>query len=81
MSSWLTTSAWKRAASNTERFPRSCLWGLSCSFWIHQLGISQRRAEWFIKWTQEMAGATRVNMTHCEEGVERIMCVAGALEY
>ena len=45
------------------------------------LGVSQRRADWFIKWSLEVASSTYVNMSRFEEGLGRIMFVAGALEY
>ena len=48
----------------------------SCS-----LGISARRAEWFVRWTREMTSRPVVNMDNFEEGLGRIMYVAGALEY
>ena len=44
------------------------------------LGISQRRADWFVKWSLEIA-YTYVNMSRFEEGLGRIMFVAGAQEY
>ena len=47
----------------------------------HKLGISQRTAEWFGKWTDEISKARTVNTTSFEEGLERVMCVAGALEH
>ena len=46
---------------------------------LHQsrhLGVSQRRAEWFVKW----AAAETVHMSRFEEGLGRIMYVVGALE-
>ena len=43
-----------------------------------ELGISQRRADWFVKWTLEMANSTFVNMSRYEEGLGRIMYVVGA---
>ena len=45
------------------------------------LGISQRRADWFVKWSLEIASSTYVNMSRFEEGLGRIMFVARALEY
>ena len=47
----------------------------------HKLGISQRRAEWFTRWTREVAQAGHVNISTFEEGLGRVMYVAGALEY
>ena len=43
---------------------------------LHQsrhLGISQRRAEWFVKWAREIGAAETVHMARFEEGL-------GALE-
>ena len=45
-----------------------------------ELGISQRRADWLVKWTLEIANSTFVNMSRYEEGLGRIMYVVGALE-
>ena len=47
----------------------------------YSLGISARRAEWFVRWTREMASRPVVNMDNFEEGLGRIMYIAGALEY
>ena len=47
----------------------------------HQLGLSQRRAEWFTRWTREVAQAGHINISTLEEGLGRVMYVAGALEY
>ena len=46
-----------------------------------QLGISQRRADWFRRWTSEVAGSSTVHLGSFEEGLGRVMFVAGALEY
>ena len=45
-----------------------------------QLGISQRRAEWFTRWARETADAEYVHLARFEEGLVRIMFAAGALE-
>ena len=45
------------------------------------IGISARRAEWFTRWTQKIATAPTVHMASFEEGLGRIMFVAGALEH
>ena len=45
-----------------------------------QLGISQRRADWFRRWTTEVASSSSVHMASFEEGLGRVMYVAGALE-
>ena len=47
----------------------------------HQLGISARRAEWFVKWSRDMASKRVVHMHSFEEGLGRITYVAGALEH
>ena len=43
----------------------------------YSLGISARRAEWFVIWTRDMASRPVVNMDNFEEGLGRIMYVAG----
>ena len=45
-----------------------------------ELGISQRRADWFIKWTTEVSSSVFINMSRYEEGLGRIVFVAGAME-
>ena len=45
-----------------------------------QLGISERRA-WIINWTKKIAASTSVNVSTFEEGLGRVMYVAGAQEY
>ena len=47
----------------------------------YKLGISRKRAEWFIRWTREVAATDYVLMSNFEEGLGRIMYVAGALEF
>ena len=47
----------------------------------HSLGISQRRAQWFTRWCREVAASGHVLMNNFEEGLGRIMYVAGALEF
>ena len=44
------------------------------------LGISQRRAEWFVRWARETANADYIHVRRFEEGLWRIVFVAGALE-
>ena len=44
------------------------------------LGISQRRAEWIVKWAREFAAAETVHMARFAEGLGRIVYVVGALE-
>ena len=46
-----------------------------------QLGLSERRAQWIINWTKKIAASTSVNVSTFEEGLGRVMYVAGALEY
>ena len=55
--------------------------GFEMSHRTTQLGISQRRADWFMKWASEVAASRTVNMISFEEGLGRVMYVAGALEY
>ena len=45
------------------------------------VGISARRAEWFVCWTETVAGSATIHMGTFEEGLGRIMFVAGALEH
>ena len=44
------------------------------------VGISSRRAEWFIRWAEKVADSRAVHMATFEEGLGRIMFVARALE-
>ena len=46
-----------------------------------RLGISERRAAWFVRCTKEVADSEHVHVTKFEEGLGRIMYVAGALDY
>ena len=69
--SWAKTSGGDTVAWVGFELLHSC----SC------LGISQRRADWFVKRSLEVASSTYVNMSRFEEGLGRIMFVAGALEY
>ena len=45
------------------------------------VGISARRAEWFVRCVQSVASSPTVHMGSFEEGLGRIMFVAGALEH
>ena len=47
----------------------------------YQLGVSQRWAEWFVRWTADLASAPAVHVASFQEGLGRIMFVAGALEF
>ena len=47
----------------------------------HKIGLSSRRAEWFVRWTREVAASRTISMASFEEGLGRVMYVAGALEY
>ena len=47
----------------------------------HQLGVSARRAEWLKRWTREVASSVYIQMSRFEEGLGRIVYVAGALEF
>ena len=45
------------------------------------VGISARRAEWFVRWVETVASSATIHMGTFEEGLGRIMFVAGALEH
>ena len=45
------------------------------------VGISARRAEWFVRWAESVASSLTVHMGSFEEGLGRTMFVAGALEH
>ena len=45
------------------------------------IGLSERRAQWFQRWTRETANAGYVHMSAFEEGLGRVMNEAGALEF
>ena len=47
----------------------------------HSIGISERRAEWFARWTEKIASSATVHMGSFEEGLGRVVFVAGALEH
>ena len=47
----------------------------------YQLWISQRRADWFVKWTRSAAEQKTVHMASFEEGLGRVMYLTGALEH
>ena len=47
----------------------------------YHLGISERRAAWFTKWAEEVASSHTINTASFEEGLGRLMYVAGVLEY
>ena len=47
----------------------------------YKIGLSERRAQWFQRWTRETADAGCVHMSAFEEGLGRVMYVAGALEF
>ena len=47
----------------------------------YQLGISERRAAWFVKWTRTTAEQETVHMAKFEEGLGRVMFATGALEH
>ena len=55
--------------------------GLELLHSSYRVGISQRRADWFIKWTRTAAKQKTVHMAKFEEGLGRIMYVTGALEH
>ena len=45
----------------------------------HQLGTSEQRAAWFTKGTRQVASSQTLNIASFEEGLERVIHVAGAL--
>ena len=46
------------------------------------LGVSERRAEWFVKWSETIASAGDVNMDSFEEGTRRVpACVSFIFRY
>ena len=47
----------------------------------YSLGITERRAERFARWAEEVAAAGHINTHSFEEGLGRITYAAGALEY
>ena len=47
----------------------------------YKLAFSERRCQWFVRWTREVAESDHVQMTNFEEGLGRVMFVVGALEY
>ena len=47
----------------------------------YHLEISERRAAWFVKWAEEVASSDSINTASFEQGLGRLMYVAGALEY
>ena len=55
--------------------------GLELRHATHQLGITEKRASWFIQWTRELSARRFVHMARYGEGLGRIMFVAGALEF
>ena len=46
-----------------------------------QVGISARRAEWFSRWTRDMASPDHIHIGKFEEGLGHVMYVVGALEF
>ena len=54
--------------------------GLELLHSTHEIGIADRRAEWFTLCTWEVADSHVVNINNLEEGLGRIMLVTGALE-
>ena len=55
--------------------------GFGLLYRSHQLGISQRRAEWFIKCTRDVAEMAFFSMSSSEGDLGEIMFVPSALEY
>ena len=60
----------------------SLVWvGFEILLHSYSSGLSQRRAEWLVRWTSQVAAAKTIRMASFEEGLGRIMFVAGALEH
>ena len=47
----------------------------------HSLGLSQRRAEWLVKWISQVAAAKTIRMASFEEELGRTLFVVEALEH
>ena len=47
----------------------------------YNVGLSERRAQWFQRWTRETVESGCVHMSDFKEGLGRVMYVAGALEF
>ena len=45
------------------------------------VGVSERRAEWCVRWCRRMREGHGINTTELEEGVGRLSFVAGILDY
>ena len=80
-----STTVQHSQSSSSARCAESLSWnktaGGDAATWVgfellhgsHQLGVSQRWAEWFVRWTKEVAHTTWINMSSFEEGLGRIM--------
>ena len=55
--------------------------GLELLHRSYQIGISARRAEWFTRWTRDVAASHYTHMRKFEEGLGRVMYVVSALEF
>ena len=55
--------------------------GLELLHRSYQIGISARRAEWFTRWTRDVAASHYIHMRKFEEGLGRVMYVVSALEF
>ena len=44
----------------------------------YKLGISERRCQWFVRWTWDVADSDHVQMTNFEEGFRRVMYVVAS---
>ena len=68
--------SWRKTAGDTVSWV-----GFELLHRSYKIGLSQRRAQRFQRWTRETADACYVHMSAFEEGLGRVMSVAGALEF
>ena len=69
--------AWKKTAGGD-----TVSWvGFELLHRSYKIGLSEKRAQWFQRWTRETADSGYVHMSAFEEGLGRIMYVASALEF
>ena len=67
-----------RGISLSRTFTWNQLIILWASSWCPELGTLQECADWFVRWTNEVAaGSAFVHMASVEEGLGRIMYVVG----
>ena len=65
--------SWRKTAGDTVSWV-----GFELLHRSYKIGLSQRRAQRFQRWTRETADACYVHMSAFEEGLGRVMSVAGA---